>query len=321
MANDILLFGRVIKATIQTSNGYLKLSNNDLELHFEVPFDDDAKPNLSQLKIYNLTKTTISRIKKNQNVSLTAGYKDDYGLLVEGKIASVLTKYEGVDKATTVTFKEGTDYSRIKVTKDVADPAKKYFVRKRVKLQKPIKTTTVGKNGRKYTHTTTYKTIQVPKYRKQTMQITFAKGTTGKQIITKLTKILGIKLAEFELPRNKVYKNGYKVTGQIEDDLATVVKDCGASMYWRRGKMVIRSIEKGNDEKFVLSESTGLIEPPEQFEDDNEKGYTVRCLLQHRITVASIIQIKSSTCNGTFRVRSGKHYHDGNEFLTEFEVI
>lgn len=299
MATSKLLFGRVVKVTIEVSGGHLNFSNDDLEVQFEVVFDDDEKPNINSVKVYNLTKTTINKIKKNQNISISAGYKGDYGILTEGKITKVLTKYEGVDKVTTITFKEGKDYSGIKVTKDVADPAKKYYVKKRV-------------HG---------KTIKVAKYRKQSMQITFKKGTTGKQIITKLTKILGIKLAEFSLPKNKVYKSGYKVTGQIENNLVEVVKDCGASMYWRRGKMVIRSIEKGNDERFTLSEETGLIEPPEQFEDDDTKGYIVRCLLQHRITVASIIQIKSSTAKGTFRVRSGKHYYDGNDFLTEFEAI
>ncbi|MBL5796775.1 phage protein [Heyndrickxia sporothermodurans] len=321
MTTSPLLFGRVIKISIEASGGKLNFNNDDLEIHFEVPFDDDAKPNISTVQIYNLTKTTINRIKKGANITVSAGYKSDHGVLTSGKVTKVLTKYEGVDKCTTITFKEGIDYSGIKVTSNVADPAEKYYVKKRVKLKRPIKTTTIGKNGRKYTRTTQYKTIKVAKYRKQTMQITFKNGVTARQLITRLTKILGIKLAECNLPKNKIYKKGFKVTGSIENKLEQVVKDCGASMYWRRGKMVIRSIETGNDERFTLQESTGLIEPPEQFEDDDHSGYNVRCLLQHRITTASIIQIKSSTANGKFRAKSGKHYYDGNDFLTEFEVI
>lgn len=299
MATSPLLYGRIIKVTIDAPGGHLTFTNDDLEVRFEVNFDDDAKPNISTVQVYNLTNQTINKIQKNQNITVVAGYKSDYGVLTEGKITSVITKYSGVDKITTVTFKEGTDYSGIKVTPDVADPAEKYYVKKKV-------------NG---------KTVKVAKYRKQTMQITFKNGVRASQIIKRLTSILGIKLATFSLPKDKVYKSGYKVTGLIENNLETVVKDCGASMYWRRGKMVIRSIEVGNDERFTLSEETGLIEPPEQFEDDEQKGYTVRCLLQHRITTASIITIKSSTANGTFRAKSGKHYYDGNDFLTEFEVI
>ncbi|NMH83263.1 hypothetical protein HH307_02985 [Bacillus coagulans] len=269
MANT-LLFGRVIKVTINTSDGYLNFNNDDLEIHFEINFDDDEKPNVNTVSIYNLTKTTIGRIKKEQKISVTAGYKADYGLLVEGKIAGIKTSYENeIDKLTKITFAEGTSYTSKKTPK----------------------------------------------------AITFRKGTTGKQIISKLTGLLGIKPATVSIPKNKVYKSGYKVTGQIENNLVEVVKDCGASMYWRRGRMVIRSIKTGDDERFTLSEDTGLIEPPESFDDDNGKGYTVRCLLQHRITTASIIQLKSSTANGTFRVRSGKHYCDGSDFLSEFEVI
>lgn len=299
MATSNLLYGRVIKVTIEASSGNLAFINDELEVRFEINFDDDEKPNLNTIHVYNLSKTTINKIKKNQNITVYAGYKRDFGILNEGKVANVLTKYDGSDKVTTITFKEGKDYTGIKVTSAIADPAQKYYVKKRIKG----------------------KTVKVAKYRKQTLQITFKSGTTAKQIITKLTNILGIKLAEFNLPRDKVYKSGYKVTGQIENNLARVVKDCGASMYWRRGKMIIRSIEVGNDERFILSEETGLIEPPEPFEDDDQQGYIVRCLLQHRITVASIIQIKSSTCNGKFRVRGGKHYYDGSDFLTEFEVI
>lgn len=312
-----LLFRRVTKVSI----GNMKFDGDDLEIRFNVPFDDDSKPNVSTLQIYNLTDNTINKITKGSNVSLNAGYKDDHGLIVEGKITSVVTKYEGVDKITTIKFKEGKDYSGTKVDENTADAPKKYFVKKRVKLKKPITTKTVAANGRKYTKTTKYKTIKVAKWRKQTMIITFGKGTKASTIIKRLAGILGIQFAEFNLPKDKVYKKGFKVTGKIESKLIAVVKDCDASMYWRRGKMVIRSIEVGNDEHFTLKSSTGLIETPEQYEDDDYKGYTVRCLLQHRITTASIIDIESKTANGKYRVRKGQHYYDGSDFVTEFEVI
>ncbi|MED1201944.1 phage protein [Heyndrickxia acidicola] len=325
MSTSPLLYGRYIKIMI----GSGVFTNADLEIQFEVNFDDDSKPNISTVQISNLTNTTINKIKKNDTITVIAGYQSDHGVLVTGKITKTLTKYSGVDKITTITFKEGNDYSGIKVTSSVADPAQKYFVKKRYKLKKPSKTvtytTTTDKNGKKHQHkhtrTTKYKTVKVPKYRKQTMQITFKKGTTASQIISRLVRILGIKLAEFNLPRDKVYTSGYKVSGVIENDLETIVKDCGASMYWRRGNMVIRSIETGNDERFELSEATGLVYPPDEFEDNTTKGYNVRCLLQYRITTASLIDIKSSTANGKFRVRYGKHYYDGTDFFSDFEVV
>lgn len=315
------LFGRVTKVTIDTGKGHLKFDGEELEIRFEVPFDDDSVPNVSTVQIFNLTTTTINRLKKGQNVVLVAGYRNDNGVLVEAKITKVISRYEGPDKITTITMKEGTDFSGVQVTPQTADAAKKYVVKKRVKLAKPVKTTTVGKNGRKYTKTVTTKTVNVTKTRKQTMNITFANGTTGMTIIKRLTAILGAKPAEINLPKNKVYKTGFKVTGKIESKLVTVVKDCGAAMYWRKGKMVIRSIEVGNDERFVLKEETGLLEPPAEYEDEDVKGYQVRCLLQHRISTASIITLESKTAKGKFRARKGKHSCDGSNFETNFEVI
>jgi len=321
MAKKDELFGRVIKATVAVGSGTLHFNSEDLEIRFEVPFDDDSKPNVSTLRIFNLTKTTINRMKKGQNVTLVAGYSSDYGVIVEGKITKIVSAYEGADKITTISFKEGQDYSGIKVDHKTADDPKKYYVKKRIKLAKPIKTLIVGKNGRKYTQTVTTKTVKEAQWKKQTLNITFGKNTTAMTIIKRLTGVLGIKLAELNLPKNKVYKSGFKVTGKIESKLLTVVKDCGAAMYWRKGKMVIRSIEVGNDERFTLKEATGLIEAPSEYEDEDVKGYSVRCLLQHRISTASIITIDSKTAKGKYRARKGKHYYDGNDFLTEFEVI
>jgi hypothetical protein len=156
---------------------------------------------------------------------------------------------------------------------------------------------------------------------KKHLKISFKKGTRASVIIKRLCSVLGIKLAYMKLPRDVVYKNGYVVTGLILNNLEEVVRDCGASMYYRRGQMVIRSIKEGTDEQFILKEDTGLIESPEPFEEEGVRGYKVKCLLQHRITTASIIEIHSKTANGKYRARRGEHRADGNDFVTEFEVI
>lgn len=314
------LFGRVIRVRISSKTGTLSFDYADLEIRFNVIFDDAIKPNINTLEIFNLTKSTIAKIKKNANVTLNAGYVGDVGLIVEGKITSVKTKFEGVDKITTIRFKEGIDYSGIKVDSDMADAPKKYFVSKRVKLKTPIKTMKINKNGRKYTTTQTTKTIKVAKWKKQTLNITFAKNTKASTIIKKLTSLLGMKVSKMDLPKDKVYKTGFKVTGKIESKLETVVKDCNASMYWRRGKPVIRSIHTGDDERFVLRAATGLLDVAD-FEDDDDEGYTVRCLLQHRITVASIITLDSKLAKTKVRVKQGTHSFDGNDFVTEFEGV
>lgn len=293
MSNN--LYGHIIKVSFKGTYS-TTISSEDLEIHFEVPFNDDSKPDESVIEIYNLSLNSINKLKKGSTCTLQAGYKGDVGTLISGTVRSVLTRREGTERITRILFYEGEDRSGVKVT------TKEYAADKIVK----------DKKG---------KVTKVIKDKKGKTQITFKKGTTAKTIINRLCGILSIKPSEITLPKNKVYKKGLVVTGKVLDKLEEVVKDCGAALYYRRGKMVIRSISKGNDESFTLQESTGLIEQPEPFENDEVKGYNVRSLLQHRITVASIINIKSREVNGKYRVKSGKHYYDGNNFMTESEVI
>lgn len=336
-------YGRVIKVVIQAKGGTVEFSNANLEIRFEVDFDDSSSPVTADfVEIYNLTPQTISRFAQGQTISVYAGYQQDYGLLTTGSITSIVSKYVKIDKITTFKFKEGVDYSGTKVTPAVADPAQKYYVTKRYKLKKPIKTvhtttykkkepfvrrvgkkkvlTYVWRTFTKHTTTTTaYKTVKIAEWRKQVMVITFGKGIHASQIIARLTRILGIHLAECNLPRDKIYTSGFKVTGSIETKLSQVVTDCGAVMYWRRGAMVIRSIEVGNDERFILNESTGLVQPPEQITDNTINGWSVTSLLEYRITTGSIVTLQSDTVTGSFRVKDGKHYYDGNDSFTVFE--
>ncbi|MDE3837941.1 hypothetical protein C0966_00770 [Bacillus methanolicus] len=263
------LFGRVVKVHVESDKYKADFSGDNLHIEFEVPFDDDEKPNQTEIRIFNLSKTSISRIIKGASCTLQAGYRSDYGVIAQGKITSVYTNREGVNKITIIKMLEGQDYS--------------------------------GKKTKK--------------------PITFKAGTKADVIIKRLVQVLGIRLAEMKLPKNVVYKKGYTVTGNIMNNLVEVVRDSGASMYWRKGKMIIRSIKEGTDERFRLEESTGLIESPEAFEEDGYKGYNVKSLLQHRITTASIIEIRSKTANGKYRVKKGKHICNGSDFITEMQVI
>lgn len=290
------LFGRVKRVTF-SSGSYTATYTNEgedaLEIRFEVPFDDDSKPNETKIEIYNLSKDSVSRIKRGVACTLQAGYKGDVGVIASGMITRALTRSEGVDKITTIYVLEGDDFSRVKVTAKTADPAEKY--------------TSGSKKGQSKT---------------QKMQISFKANTKASIIINKLISVLGIKLAATpKLTRDKVYKKGYVVTGLILNNLEEVVRDCGSIIYYRRGRLVIRPLKEGFDERFRLEEGSGLLGSPEPFEDDSRKGYNVKCLLQHRVTVASIIELRSKTANGTYRAVKGKHVATGSDFYTEFEVV
>ncbi|MBH0171016.1 phage protein [Fictibacillus sp. 18YEL24] len=292
-------FKRVIKITI----GEAVFTNDELEIRFEAPFDDDVKPNQSKVQLYNLSQTTISKLKRGQTATIQAGYEGDIGVLSSGKVSTVLTKWEGVNKITTIYFIEGDDFTRIKVNVTNAD-----------------------KNTIRYHRDGVFQGQVV----ESSLGIGFKAGTDGLTIIKRLVSLLGIKLgAPIVLKKNMIYKKGYLVTQLIMNNLEEVVRDCGSIMYHRRGKLNIRTLEMGTDENFILEENTGLIGIPSEFEETNKKGtqdvtykgYTVKCLLQHRITTCSILTIKSRSANGKYRAYKGKHIADANDFYTEFNVV
>ncbi len=92
------MFGRV---AIVKSNG-VTLNSEELDIEFVVPFDDDAEANEAEIIAYNLSKTTIAALKYNNEITIQAGYKDDYGQIFKGYISKVTTKHSGVDKITTI---------------------------------------------------------------------------------------------------------------------------------------------------------------------------------------------------------------------------
>lgn len=292
-------FGRKIKITV----GRATFTNDELEIRFEVNFDEDSKPNQHKVEIYNLSDSTIAQMKRGDQANVQAGYGSDIGVLGSGKVSKILTKWAGVDKITTIYIIEGDDFTTVKVSLADADKDSiRYYEKGAFKGQ-------LVEGG---------------------LSIGFKPGTDGLTIIKRLVGALGIQLGgPIILKKNAIYKKGYNVTQLILNNLEEVVRDCGSVMYHRRGKLVIRPIDVGTDENFLLEENTGLLEHPGQFEETEKagsvntqvQGYNVKCLLQHRITVASIITIKSGTANGKYRALRGKHVANKESFQTEFQCV
>lgn len=108
-------FGRV--AEIMTGNMSFALSKYTMEGN--IPFDNDALPNESELRIWNLAQTTINNIKRNGVLMVNAGYTGDIGLILHGRISVVRTRWEGVDKVTTINVLDSEDLSKREVTEIV----------------------------------------------------------------------------------------------------------------------------------------------------------------------------------------------------------
>ena len=102
---DNALFRRNI--IVQTGN--VSINSDDLDLEFDVEFDDDTEANESEIILYNLSDTTIQNIKKGEKVTLTAGYKEDTGIILSGFISHVKTVFDDLDKVTTVKVIDSVD--------------------------------------------------------------------------------------------------------------------------------------------------------------------------------------------------------------------
>ena len=97
-------FGRKIVFVVGT-----RTITNDLDITFDIEFDDGPDVNISEVKIYNLTTETIMDLKKNSWGYINAGYGSDIGGVLTGVIKDVKTVWEGADRLTTVTMADTSD--------------------------------------------------------------------------------------------------------------------------------------------------------------------------------------------------------------------
>ena len=261
-------FGRVVKIT--TKSG-LTLDNS-LDLEFEVPFDDDTEADEATITVYNLSKDTIGRLKVNDEITITAGYKDDTGVIFAGVISTVKTKWNGQDKVTTITAIDDTEQRE-----------------------------------------------------KKTVSYSFKAGIKAKYILRLLVHELGLPIAVFEITKDFTYTGGAVVSGELMDAIRQYAEVCGAKAYINKRKIYVQDASKGEDLKFTVNTDTGLLGSPEEFSEEEEgktvKGVKFKMLLEHRVTTASIINLKSRDFTGKYRVREGTHACNETDFYTEVTAI
>lgn len=268
-------FGRV--AIVES--GGIKINSADLDMEFNIPFDDGTEANEAEIKIYNLSKTTVTAFKYNQKITVTAGYGNDTGIIFSGYISKITTKYSGVDKITTINAIDSMELKERKIE-----------------------------------------------------SVSYAKGTKASYILKDLIKKINLPLAVFETRKDHTYTDTVTVDGELMNNIKKYAEVCGVSAYVLKSKIYIRHIKNGDNINFIVCEDTGLLGSPEEFtEEENIKedsdeavimtGYKIKMLLQHRMTTAAIIKLKSREINGTYRVRKGTHSFSGNDFATEVEVI
>ena len=168
------------------------------------------------------------------------------------------------------------------------------------------------------------------KYMTDKIKKTFERGTTASTILKFLIGKSGLSIGEMDLPKDFVYRSGKTINAKISTVMIEIAKDCKAKVHINRNKIFIRDKNKGDTSGIVVSKETGLVDEPEEISDETNdvqkkgktqrKGYKVRMLINHRITVDTIFTLKSKKVNGRFRVEKGKHTHSGQPFYTEIEV-
>lgn len=160
--------------------------------------------------------------------------------------------------------------------------------------------------------------------------LSYAANTTASYILRDLLGRTGIPIAVFSVRRDHTYENETTVDGDLMQNIKKYAEVCGISVFVSKSKIYARYIKYGDNIGFTVEESTGMIESPEEFEEEQTaedfkevvKGYKVSMLLQHRMTTAAIVNIKSKGVNGQYRVRKGEHTFNADDGgITKIECI
>lgn len=265
------LFGHQIRL----KTGGVTLDGDQLDIEFDIPFDDDTEANESELIVYNLSDTTRKQIKKGDKLTLEVGYQNDTGIILSGYISRVKNQWEGVDQKTIISVLDNNNLKEHDIT-----------------------------------------------------SLAYKKGTKASTILKALVNKVGLPVTVFKPVRDYTYKDKVNVDGGLMENIRKYAKVCGVSAYICKGKIYVRSLKDGDNIQFIVCEETGLLSVEEFEEESTAEGYkntiqglNLTMLLQHRMTTAAIVTVKSRNYNGQYRIRSGRHTYNGTDFITEIEVI
>lgn len=82
--------------------GNVSISSDDLDVEFDVNFDDDMEANEASIVVYNLSNNTINKFKYHSKITIKAGFNNDIGVVFDGYVDKVSTTFSGADKVTTI---------------------------------------------------------------------------------------------------------------------------------------------------------------------------------------------------------------------------
>ena len=251
--------------------GGRRFHSEELDIEFDIPFENNEEPDVANITIYNLSENSINAVKKDQRFIINAGYRGDVGTIFKGTLQKAATRWSGVDKISEFT---------------VGDGAKEWLI-------------------------------------KEVSEV-YGENITAQAILEDLTEKFDLELGKLDLVENLIYPKGRVIDCMLKDAVKQIANECRSQFCISKEKIYIMPFDEGMETGFLLNKNTGLIGSPEVFEKEEngetKKGYKIMMLLNHRITINSIIQVESRTANGTYRVLKGRH-RSGSDFITEVEVM
>lgn len=264
------------------------LGDNALDIDFDINFSDGKDPDVSEVKIYNLSDDSINQIKKDGYCIVNAGYKHmgNKGNVLSGDIEEVTTSWQGLDKET-----------KIKVT----DGGKKW---RKAKISKTYKENTKASViMRDVINVMGYEIVELkPKNDK-----VYKLGKTVNGFCSDILKML-VKDTESKMfvNKNRIYireqEKGTKTGFVLSPETGLV------------GTPTLNKDDSG-DKSSDVDTDKGKKENKKE-----KKTWDVTCLLNPKIETDSIIKVKSKVLNGIFRVVKGKHTKEFETVLTVEEV-
>lgn len=256
-------------------------SGEKLTITFDVPFDDGPSANIATIQLYNLTEDRINSIKTKQRIYINAGYKESVGVVFTGLIKSIKTEWSGVDKITVI---------------DAIDSGDQWLEKK--------------------------------------LKAAYRENTTAQTILSDLLPKTGLKIAPYTLATNTIYRKGKSFDGKLIDAIIEVVQNSGNVMTVNKNTLYVKKRNEGIGTVVYIDSDRGLVGVPTRIEKEvitnydiegNEikstvYGWKVISLLNYKVTSNTLLEVRSTTANGIFRVESGKHLCNDSQYYTEMEV-